>query len=203
MKMKDTIRKTTLRLCMFLAVCFTFLIFGNVKSVSAADASAILYKNGTKVQSYATMDEAFNAMTDSTAKYSVNLKGQHVVARTSWPKVKSITIDGGQNNAQLILPEGTTTLNSNVTVKDWLTIFPEPKEKRMICATVDVQNYKFTVDGTHGYKTVLGYILDYDYNYAYYLDFISNGTGTVDIKSDCQMLGIFHMPNVMQEDEMT
>lgn len=53
------------------------------------------------------MDEAFNAMTDSTAKYSVNLKGQHVVARTSWPKVKSITIDGGQNNAQLILPEGT------------------------------------------------------------------------------------------------
>lgn len=51
MKMKDTIRKTTLRLCMFLAVCFTFLIFGNVKSVSVADASAILYKNGTKVQS--------------------------------------------------------------------------------------------------------------------------------------------------------
>lgn len=99
MKMKDTIRKTTLRLCMFLTVCFTFLIFGNVKSVSAADASAILYKNGTKVQSYATMDEAFNAMTDSTAKYSVNLKGQHVVARTSWPKVKSIMIDGGQNNA--------------------------------------------------------------------------------------------------------
>lgn len=140
--MKDTIRKTTLRLCMFLAVCFTFLIFGNVKSVSAADASAILYKNGTKVQSYATMDEAFNAMTDSTVKYSVNLKGQHVVARTSWPKVKSITIDGGQNNAQLILPEGTTTLNSN-------------------------------------------------------------GTGTVDIKSDCQMLGTFHMPNVTQEDEMT
>ena len=137
MKMKDTIRKTTLRLCMFLAVCFTFLIFGNVKSVSAADASAILYKNGTKVQSYATMDEAFNAMTDSTAKYSV-----HVVARTSWPKVKSITINGGQNNAQLILPEGTTTLNSN-------------------------------------------------------------GTGTVDIKSDCQMLGTFHMPNVTQEDEMT
>ena len=136
--MKDTIRKTTLRLCMFLTVCFTFLIFGNVKSVSAADASAILYKNGTKVQSYATMDEAFNAMTDSTAKYSVNLKGQHVVARTSWPKVKSITID----SAQLILPEGTTTLNSN-------------------------------------------------------------GTGTVDIKSDCQMLGTFHMPNVTQEDEMT
>jgi len=97
--MKDTIRKTTLRLYMFLAVCFTFLIFGNVKSVSAADASAILYKNGNKVQSYATMDEAFNAMTDSTAKYSVNLKGQHVVARTSWPKVKSITINGGQNNA--------------------------------------------------------------------------------------------------------
>ena len=117
---------------MFLAVCFTFLIFGNVKSVSVADASAILYKNGTKVQSYATMDEAFNAMTDSTAKYSVNLKGQHVVARTSWPKVKSITIDGGENSAQLILPEGTTTLNSN-------------------------------------------------------------GTGTVDIKSDCQMLGTFHM----------
>lgn len=201
--MKDTIRKTTLRLCMFLAVCFTFLIFGNVKSVSAADASAILYKNGTKVQSYATMDEAFNAMTDSTAKYSVNLKGQHVVARTSWPKVRSITIDGGENSAQLILPEGTTTLNSNGTVKDWLTIFPEPKEKRMICATIDVQNYKFTVDGTHGYKTVLGYILDYDYNYAYYLDFISNGTGTVDIKSDCQMLGTFHMPNVTQEDEMT
>ena len=119
---------------MFLAVCFTFLIFGNVKSVAVADASAILYKNGTKVQSY--------AMTDSTAKYSVNLKGQHVVARTSWPKVKSITIDGGENSAQLILPEGTTTLNSN-------------------------------------------------------------GTGTVDIKSDCQMLGTFHMPNVTQEDEMT
>lgn len=125
------------------------------------------------------------------------------VSGTSWPKVKSITINGGQNNAQLILPEGTTTLNSNVTVKDWLTILPEPKEKRMICATIDVQNYKFTVDGTHGYKTVLGYILDYDYNYAYYLDFISNGTGTVDIKSDCQMLGTFHMPNVTQEDEMT
>ena len=118
--MKDTIRKTTLRLCMFLTVCFTFLMFGNVKQVSAADASAILYKNGTKVQSYATMDEAFNAMTDSTVKYSVNLKGQHVVARTSWPKVKSI-----------------------------------------------------------------------------------NGTGTVDIKSDCQMLGTFHMPNVTQKDEMT
>ena len=125
------------------------------------------------------------------------------VSGTSWPKVKSITINGGQNNAQLILPEGTTTLNSNVTVKDWLTILPEPKEKRMICATIDVQNYKFTVDGTHGYKTVLGYILDYDYNYAYYLDFISNGTGTVDIKRDCQMLGTFHMPNVTQEDEMT
>jgi len=31
----------------------------------------------------------------------------------------------------------------------------------------------------------------------------SNGTGTVDIKSDCQMLGTFHMPNVTQEDEMT
>lgn len=29
--MKDTIRKTTLQLCMFLAVCFTFLMFGNVK----------------------------------------------------------------------------------------------------------------------------------------------------------------------------
>ncbi|MCI6782727.1 MAG: hypothetical protein MR594_03730 [Lachnospiraceae bacterium] len=201
--MKDTIRKTTLRLCMFLAVCFTFLMFGNVKSVFAADASAILYKNGTKVQSYATMDEAFNAMTDSSANYSVDLKGQHVVARTSWPKVKSITIDGGRNNAQLILPEGTTTLNSNVTVKDWLTILPEPKEKRMICATIDVQNYKFTVDGTHGYKTALGFIYNYDYYYAYYLDFISNGTGTVDIKSDCQMLGTFHMPNVTQEDEMT
>lgn len=118
--MKDTIRKTTLRLCMFLTVCFTFLMFGNVKQVSAADASAILYKNGTKVQSYATMDEAFNAMTDSTVKYSVNLKGQHVVARTSWPKVKSITIDGGENSAQLILPEGTTTLNSNGTQVLWI-----------------------------------------------------------------------------------
>lgn len=73
----------------------------------------------------------------------------------------------------------------------------------MICATIDVQNYKFTVDGTHGYKTALGYIYDYDYYYAYYLDFISNRTGTVDIKSDCQMLGTFHMPNVTQEDEMT
>lgn len=73
---------------------------------------------------------------------SMFLKGQHVVARTSWPKVKSITIDGGENSAQLILPEGTTTLNSN-------------------------------------------------------------GTGTVDIKSDFQMLGTFHMPNVTQEDEMT
>ena len=29
--MKDTIRKTTLRLCMFLTVRFTFLMFGNVK----------------------------------------------------------------------------------------------------------------------------------------------------------------------------
>lgn len=108
------------------------------------------------------------------------------VSGTSWPKVKSITINGGQNNAQLILPEGTTTLNSNVTVKDWLTILPEPKEKRMICATIDVQNYKFTVDGTHGYKTALGFIFDYDYNYAYYLDFISNGnpgTGNLTIKN--------------------
>ena len=98
------------------------------------------------------------------------------VSGTSWPKVKSITINGGQNNAQLILPEGTTTLNSNVTVKDWLTILPEPKEKRMICATIDVQNYKFTVDGTHGYKTVLGYIFAYDSNG-------NPGTGNLTIKN--------------------
>lgn len=52
------------------------------------------------------------------------------VSGTSWPKVKSITINGGQNNAQLILPEGTTTLNSNVTSQGLADYFAGTEGKK-------------------------------------------------------------------------
>lgn len=178
--------------------CFAFLLLFNVQKVEAEETQkADLYKNGTYQGNYTTMDAAFDAMTDSSAEYTVSMSGDQTVNRTDWPAVKSITIDGGSGGNYLLqLPEGETKLNCDVTIKNNLCFLPNfVNDNKYHCANVNMQNHTFTVDGEIGGPTI-GYIWGYSDTHGWYVNFTGDESSNLVIKRQCQMLGTLNVNTV-------
>lgn len=130
-----SIRNVFLMMC-----CFTFMLLCGSKKVYAEEGQkAELYKNGVYQGEFVNMDAAFAAMTDSSADYEISMRGNQILSRTSWPNVKSITIDGGTEGYQLLqLPDGDTTLNCDVTLKNYVCLTPVLQDRSSFIAQMSM-----------------------------------------------------------------
>lgn len=148
-----------------LAAFFAFMLFLCLSGITVKaddDSYVILYKNGEYVQKFDTVNQAFDSMTDRTADYVIEMLGSQILyGYEQWPTVSSITITVPEDDSEygwstnFALQSEYTTINSDVHLKDWVTLRGVSQNEDEKSKTINLGDYSLIVDDAGGHYTYI------------------------------------------------